>query len=182
VRRSRRTPFQRPVPFPRRNLSRWRSNLVLFSGRRESVGLSRRRVDQNAATAGSARGHFGLPYSLSIDRITGEPIAVSGVVIVPDGPAPAGGRPTVAWAHPTTGIENQCAPSRAQVFFRSIQGLQDMLSRGYVVTATDYPGLGTPEIHPYLVGVSEARAVIGRYSGRSERPVPCRGAQRNLSS
>jgi pimeloyl-ACP methyl ester carboxylesterase len=28
------------------------------------------------------------------------------------------------------------------------------------VAATDYPGLGTPETHPYLVGDSEARAVI----------------------
>src|SRR5215469_7867881 len=32
-----------------------------------------------------------------------EPIAASGVVIVPPGPAPEGGRPVVAWAHPTSG-------------------------------------------------------------------------------
>ena len=32
--------------------------------------------------------------------------------------------------------------------------------RGYIVAATDYPGLGTPETHPYLVGESEARAVL----------------------
>src|SRR6202041_3552733 len=30
----------------------------------------------------------------------------------------------------------------------------------YVVAASDYPGLGTPQPHPYLVGTSEARAVI----------------------
>src|SRR5580698_58742 len=30
----------------------------------------------------------------------GEPIAVSGVVIVPPGSPPPGGRPIVAWAHP----------------------------------------------------------------------------------
>src|SRR6202011_6082188 len=41
----------------------------------------------------------------------GEPIAVSGVVVVPPGPAPAGGRPIVAWAHPTTGVVPHCAPS-----------------------------------------------------------------------
>jgi hypothetical protein len=34
----------------------------------------------------------------------GEPIAVSGVIIVPPGPVPPGGRPIVAWAHPTTGV------------------------------------------------------------------------------
>lgn len=120
---------------------------------------------------------FGAPATASAYRILyrstglrGEPIAVSGVVIIPAGAAPAGGRPIVAWAHPTTGVEDQCAPSRARVFFRSIQGLQDMLSRGYVVAATDYPGLGTPEIHPYLVGVSEARAVID--SVRAARAAP----------
>ncbi len=35
-----------------------------------------------------------------------------------------------------------------------------MVRRGYVIAATDYPGLGTPRPHPYLVGVSEARAVL----------------------
>src|ERR1700732_3928281 len=34
----------------------------------------------------------------------GEPIAVSGVISVPPGSAPAEGRPIVAWAHPTTGV------------------------------------------------------------------------------
>src|SRR5277367_5061042 len=80
--------------------------------------------------------------------LAGEPIPVSGVVIVPTGPAPPGGRPIVAWAHPTTGIVSRCAPSLARVFFASVQGLQAMLTRGYIVVATDYPGLGTPETHP----------------------------------
>jgi acetyl esterase/lipase len=35
-----------------------------------------------------------------------------------------------------------------------------MLARGYIVTATDYPGLGTAGPHPYLVGISEGRAVL----------------------
>jgi acetyl esterase/lipase len=35
-----------------------------------------------------------------------------------------------------------------------------MTERGFIVAATDYPGLGTPQTHPYLVGVSEARAVL----------------------
>ncbi|MGC2392551.1 MAG: hypothetical protein WA465_02455, partial [Methylovirgula sp.] len=34
----------------------------------------------------------------------GKPILVSGVVIVPQGAPPPGGRPIVAWAHPTSGI------------------------------------------------------------------------------
>ena len=90
----------------------------------------------------------------------GEPIFVSGVVVVPQGEPPSGGRPIVAWAHPTSGITPRCAPSLAIFLFQQIQGLRSFVERGYVVAATDYPGLGTPGPHPYLVGDSEARAVI----------------------
>jgi dipeptidyl aminopeptidase/acylaminoacyl peptidase len=90
----------------------------------------------------------------------GEPIFVSGVVVVPQGDPPPEGRPIVAWAHPTTGITPACAPSLAIFLFQQIQGLRSFVERGYVVAATDYPGLGTPETHPYLVGDSEARAVL----------------------
>jgi alpha-beta hydrolase superfamily lysophospholipase len=92
--------------------------------------------------------------------LKGEPIAVSGVVIVPSQAPASGSRPIVAWAHPTSGIVPHCAPSLARNFYRQVQGLQEMLQAGYVVTATDYPGLGTPEPHPYLVGTSEGRAVL----------------------
>jgi pimeloyl-ACP methyl ester carboxylesterase len=92
--------------------------------------------------------------------LRGEPIAISGAIIVPAGPVPPGGRPIVAWAHPTTGVVDKCAPSLARVLYRSIQGLNEMLARGYIVAATDYPGLGTPGVHPYLVGISEGRAVL----------------------
>src|SRR6202034_904103 len=89
-----------------------------------------------------------------------KPIFVSGVVIVPPGDPPPGGRPIVAWAHPTSGIVPRCAPSLAIFLFQQIQGLRSFVRDGYVVAATDYPGLGTKGPHPYLVGVSEARAVI----------------------
>jgi acetyl esterase/lipase len=109
----------------------------------------------------------GAPLGASAFRVlyrsTGlnnEPILVSGVVIVPQGASPPGGRPIVTWAHPTSGIVPRCAPSLAIFVFQQIQGLRTMVSRGYVVAATDYPGLGTAGPHPYLVGVSEARAVL----------------------
>lgn len=92
--------------------------------------------------------------------LRGEPIAVSGVVVIPSGAAPAGGRPIVAWAHPTTGIVPRCAPSLALFVFEDMPGLKAMLAQGDVVVATDYPGLGTRGPHPYLVGVSEGRAVL----------------------
>jgi len=99
-----------------------------------------------------------------------EPIAVSGIVIVPFAPAPAAARPIVAWAHPTTGVVPRCAPSLAFFVFQQIQGLREMIERGYVVVATDYPGLGTAGPHPYLVGVSEARAVLDGVRAAREMP------------
>lgn len=102
--------------------------------------------------------------------VHGESIAVSGVIVVPAGPAPAEGRPIVAWAHPTTGVVSRCAPSEARFVFQSMMGLREMVRRGYIVAATDYPGLGTAGPHPYLVGDSEARAVLDAV--RAARQVP----------
>jgi acetyl esterase/lipase len=91
--------------------------------------------------------------------LRGEPVAVSAVVIRPPGKAPASGRDVVAWAHGTTGIARPCAPSLIGFGF-DVPALTLMLSRGYVVVVTDYPGLGTEPQHPYLVGDSEARGVL----------------------
>src|SRR6201996_4181773 len=90
----------------------------------------------------------------------GKPVAVSGVVIIPPGAPPEGGWPVVAWAHPTTGVVPHCAPWLALLIFQQIAGSRPLTEQGYAIAATDYPGLGTPGPHPYLVGVSEARAVI----------------------
>ena len=92
--------------------------------------------------------------------IHGETIAVSGMVFAPAGPIPPGGRPVVSWAHPTTGIEDPCAPSRSPKPYDDVQGLADFLNLGWVVVATDYQGLGTDGMHPYLVGASEAQGTI----------------------
>ncbi|HXX38948.1 MAG TPA: lipase, partial [bacterium] len=78
--------------------------------------------------------------------LKGERIAVSGVAIIPSGATAE--RRIVAWAHPTTGIVPHCAPSLARLFFQQVQGLQEMVRRGYIVVATDYPGLGTSSPHP----------------------------------
>ena len=102
--------------------------------------------------------------------LNGEPIAVSGMAFVPQAPPPAGGRPIVAWAHPTSGIVPKCAPSLSELAFVEIAGLHELLSRGFVVVATDYPGLGTVGPHPYLIGESEGRAVLD--SVRAARTLP----------
>ncbi len=100
------------------------------------------------------------------EDINGHIIPVSGVVYVPLAPPPPGGRNVVAWAHPTTGIASPCAPSLdtggigALTLAQSIPGLGDFIAAGDVVAATDYQGLGTPGVHPYLIGRSEGQNIL----------------------
>lgn len=105
--------------------------------------------------------------------LKGEPIAVSGVVAIPAA-GEAGSRPLVIWAHPTTGVARRCAPSLMSDVFDRVHGLGDLLVRGHVVAAPDYPGLGTDGVHPYLIGVSEGRAVLD--AARAARALPDAGA------
>ena len=106
--------------------------------------------------------------------LKGEPIEVSAAIFIPAGPPPPGGRNIIAWGHPTSGVVKKCAPSLMPDTAGMIWGLPSMLAKGYIVVATDYPGLGTPGIHPYLIGVSEGRAVLD--SVRAARALPRSGA------
>lgn len=82
----------------------------------------------------------------------------TGAVFLPPGEAPPGGWPVVSWAHGTVGIADRCSPTVTG----KIGGpyLAHWLSQGYAVVATDYVGLGTPGLHPYLDGPTEANSVI----------------------
>jgi len=93
---------------------------------------------------------------------SGAPIAVSGVVVTPTGDPPPGGWPIIAWAHGTTGVDRRCAPSidYPESGVVRVPELDELVAADTVVAITDYPGLGTPGPHPYLVGESEARAVL----------------------
>lgn len=90
----------------------------------------------------------------------GTPIAVSGWLAVPNTQRPADGYPVVAFAHGTTGLADNCAPTVNSTPNKTIALLEDFLARGYVVAATDYEGLGTPGLHQYLVGPSQAHSVL----------------------
>lgn len=89
----------------------------------------------------------------------GRPVAVTGALIFPARKAD-GLRPVVAWAHPTTGVVSACAPTLLPNFSQVIMGLDEITDRGWVIAATDYIGLGTSDPHPYLIGISEANAVM----------------------
>jgi fermentation-respiration switch protein FrsA (DUF1100 family) len=109
--------------------------------------------------------------------IAGDIIPVSGVIYIPLAPAPPGGRNTVAWAHPTTGVARGCAPSLDETgglggitMAQSIPGLALFVAAGDIVTATDYQGMGAPGVHPYLIGQAEGQDIID--SVRAARNLP----------
>ena len=104
----------------------------------------------------------------------GRPVVSSGMVVLSSyASSDPAARDIVAYAHPTTGIARRCAPTLRQRPVEAILGLNELVSRGYVVAATDYPGLGTPGPVGYLVGLGQGRAVID--SARAARQIPAVG-------
>jgi alpha-beta hydrolase superfamily lysophospholipase len=115
----------------------------------------------------------------------GRAVAVSGLVIAPKGKAKKG-RPVVAWAHGTLGGARGCAPSIPANPARDLEdyytyqssytidvgvpALSELLKAGYVVTATDYQGLGTPGVHQYTVVGTEANNVLDSVKAAQRLP------------
>jgi alpha-beta hydrolase superfamily lysophospholipase len=91
--------------------------------------------------------------------VNGEPVAVSGVVVAPEGES-ASPRPVVAFAQGTVGVVPECGTSHTRDPFQQIPEVELLVREGFVVAATDYPGRGTPGIHPYLIGPVEASSVL----------------------
>ncbi|MGE8561798.1 MAG: alpha/beta fold hydrolase [Acinetobacter sp.] len=94
--------------------------------------------------------------------VNGKQVQATSLVFTPKTPAPAKGWPIVVWAHGTTGVADQCAPSRNALNIYIEGMIAQLLSAGYVVVAPDYEGLGEPsgnELHPFLNLKSEAYSI-----------------------
>lgn len=95
-------------------------------------------------------------------RADGSPTA-SGALVLAAATGPPGPRPVIAWAHGTTGVAEGCAPSllpEPYPFTGIVPALQQVIARGWVLVATDYPGLATEGPHEYLIGKGEGQAVL----------------------
>lgn len=126
------------------------------------------RAEQDDRLAADGASAYRILYT-STDQ-QGGVVVTSGTVVVPDG----GGSPpaVLAWGHGTVGLGDRCAPSRGgggegpepeedwpdEVIPTELT--PDALSRGWVVAAADYQGLGTPGNHTFLVGQPSGRAVL----------------------
>jgi hypothetical protein len=82
-------------------------------------------------------------------------------VLVPTA-AYSGTRPVVAYATGTQGWGDQCAPSKEMAAGNLDEqfAVNNLLSKGWAVVVTDYPGLGTPGDEDYNVGIPEGYAVL----------------------
>ena len=108
---------------------------------------------QSLTQAGS---NLRLLYT-STDGLGGEQVLpVSGTLYLPAGKPPEGGWPLMAWTHGTVGIADICAPSWDGRQKQDEDYLNFWLAQGFAVVASDYQGLGTPGIHPYLATRPEA--------------------------
>nr|WP_234711900.1 prolyl oligopeptidase family serine peptidase [Mycolicibacterium setense] len=88
------------------------------------------------------------------------PALSTAAVLIPHGEAPEGGWPTIAWAHGTVGLGDDCAPSAQPRSARDAQYLTHWLDQGYAVVGSDYAGLGTPGLMSYLNSVATAHSVV----------------------
>ncbi len=91
---------------------------------------------------------------------TGRDVATTAAVLLPPGRAPSGGWPVIAWAHGTSGVAPQCAPSLMKDVEYADEGLKDMLRAGFAVVATDYAGLGTAGPHQWVDKKAQAYDVL----------------------
>ncbi|MGW0043384.1 lipase family protein [Rhodococcus sp. NPDC003348] len=112
----------------------------------------------------------------STSGLDGGGTEVTGVVFIPPGAPPEGGWPIVSVGHPTTGVDDACAPSGHPDLLGGVAIVDALLARGFVVVASDYQGLGTDGPHPYLEPKSAAynlidavRAARAIVSGASNR-------------
>ena len=102
--------------------------------------------------------------------ISGRKTISTGLIVVPVGAAPAGGRPVMTWAHGTTGSAQNCGPSQVidpaaplNEYFLvggnswtdyGIPAAEEFVKEGYVIVATDYQGLGGGGRHQYSVAAT----------------------------
>jgi pimeloyl-ACP methyl ester carboxylesterase len=99
-------------------------------------------------------GRTGLRIMYHSTDAEGEDRAATGLIFYPEGDAPDGGWPVLAWTHGTTGLASACAPSRHG------SAPPDYGVEG-VLVAPDYIGLGPlGEVHPYLSAAAEGNATI----------------------
>lgn len=127
-------------------------------------------VIKQESIATSVKGAQAWKIAYISSDISGRKTISTGLVVSPVGPAPAGGRPVMTWAHGTTGSAQNCGPSQVidpaaplNEYFLvggnswtdyGIPAVEEFIKEGYVLVATDYQGLGSGGRHQYSVAAT----------------------------
>jgi len=112
-----------------------------------------------AATYGIKEYSFRYKTQIKPNGNTQE-IDATGVLLIPDGTAPASGFPILMWAHGAVGGADACAPSSDSVAALE-STVRHYAARGFVVIAPDYAGLGVDGVpHYFLVKEPTAYSVL----------------------
>lgn len=137
--------------------------------------VSHRVLDRDLWVPKATRRAYRLKY-VTTDPF-GKRAYSTGAVFLPFGTMPKGGWPVVSWAHGTSGLADPCAPSRVGPALpaRDFAYLRHWLRQGYAIVASDYVGLGTAGLMPYLDGRTTAHNVVdmvkaGRRFARAHLP------------
>ncbi|KAL8703596.1 MAG: hypothetical protein Q9201_003221 [Fulgogasparrea decipioides] len=136
--------------------------------------------DRSAAAPGTLlkladTSHYLIPAGTALSRfvyqsetLTGSLVPVSAIVLWPYSPrSQADGYQVVAWAHGTSGVTAEFAPSHHKNLWQHFQAPYQLALQGYVVVATDYAGLGIGKnaagdniTHSYLACPAHANDVV----------------------
>lgn len=118
---------------------------------------------------------YTLPPATALSRImyqsenfSGSRVPTTAYVLWPYSPrSQPDGYPIVAWAHGTSGITANSAPSHHKNLWQHFLAPYQLALQGYVVVATDYAGLGVDRhasgekiVHEYLACPSHANDVV----------------------
>ncbi|MDL9946098.1 lipase family protein [Gordonia sp. ABSL11-1] len=117
----------------------------------------------------------------------GKIVPVRGTVMIPSTAPRPGGWRVLGYAHGTAGLGDDCTVTdRMGHQGRYDDWLGPWLKDGYVITATEYAGIGGPGVHAYLDGavagrnvldsVRAARTVVARQSGSTSNGFVTSGA------
>lgn len=123
-----------------------------------------------ALSVPGAAGAYRILYS-TVDQHDAAALSTA-VVFIPHGQAPEGGWPTLAWAHGTVGLGDDCAPSAQPRSARDAEYLTHWLDQGYAVVGSDYAGLGTPGLMSYLNSVATAHSVVDSVIAMHQMDLP----------
>ncbi|MCS6899042.1 MAG: lipase family protein [Myxococcales bacterium] len=93
----------------------------------------------------------------------GKPILTSATFFLPEQRLAKGSAPLVVLAHGSVGVADKCAPSREspEGFHKDWRTLAYKLAgRGWVALMPDYPGLGTPGAHAWMLSTEEGHSLL----------------------